>query len=133
LRRRVGARHGGDPEDPRRDRPTPLRRAAGTLRAAHHSSDAVSLLHFSAPRGTPASRSSCSRCSRMPPPSRESQRARVPQRRVTSSTRRGDGSGSSDRTWIFSFLNVCDALGLDAQYIRRGLQELRGRRPPVGN
>jgi hypothetical protein len=35
--------------------------------------------------------------------------------------------GSSDRTWIFSFLNVCDMLGLDAQYIRRGLRELRER------
>lgn len=31
----------------------------------------------------------------------------------------------SDRTWPFSFLNVCDALDLDADYLRGGLQRRR--------
>ena len=28
---------------------------------------------------------------------------------------------ATDRTWIFSFENVCDVLDLDAEYLRRGL------------
>jgi len=28
-----------------------------------------------------------------------------------------------DRQWIFSFLNVCDFLGLDPGYLRRGLRQ----------
>ncbi len=28
--------------------------------------------------------------------------------------------------WIFSFDNVCDLLGLDAEYVRRGLRETLG-------
>lgn len=28
---------------------------------------------------------------------------------------------SNDRSWIFSFENICDVLGLDASYLRRGL------------
>ena len=29
--------------------------------------------------------------------------------------------------WIFSFENVCDLLGLDLEYVRRGLRETQGR------
>src|ERR687887_2795196 len=32
-----------------------------------------------------------------------------------------------DRTWLFSFQNICDVLGLDADYLRRGLRALRER------
>ncbi len=28
---------------------------------------------------------------------------------------------SDDRDWVFSFLNVCDFLGLDAEFLRKGL------------
>lgn len=34
---------------------------------------------------------------------------------------------SSDRSWIFSFENICDVLGLDAGYLRRGLHDYRRR------
>ena len=27
-----------------------------------------------------------------------------------------------DRSWLFSFQNICDVLGLDADYLRRGLR-----------
>jgi hypothetical protein len=41
----------------------------------------------------------------------------------------------TDRSWLFSFENVCDVLGLDAEYLRRGLHALRDARgaaaPPV--
>ena len=30
---------------------------------------------------------------------------------------------SQDRAWIFSFNNVCELLGLDPDYVRRGLRE----------
>ena len=30
--------------------------------------------------------------------------------------------------WFFSFPSVCDVLGLDAQYVRRGLEEWREKR-----
>jgi hypothetical protein len=30
-----------------------------------------------------------------------------------------------DRRWIFSFLNVCDLLGVDPGYLRRGLSQWR--------
>ena len=33
---------------------------------------------------------------------------------------------SKDR-WIFSFENVCDLLGLDPEYLRRGLRDWRAR------
>jgi hypothetical protein len=37
----------------------------------------------------------------------------------------------TDRSWLFSFENVCDILGLDAEYLRRGLRALRdGARAP---
>jgi hypothetical protein len=32
-----------------------------------------------------------------------------------------DWFSSDDREWIFSFANVCDFLGLDAEYLRKGL------------
>ena len=42
----------------------------------------------------------------------------------------------ADRTWLFSFQNICDVLGLDADYLRRGLRvwkerALEGRRGKV--
>ena len=33
--------------------------------------------------------------------------------------------GAND--WIFSFDNVCDLLGLDPEYVRRGLRETQGK------
>ena len=41
---------------------------------------------------------------------------------------------SVDRTWLFSFENICDTLEISAEYVRRGLREWReknreGRRP----
>jgi hypothetical protein len=43
---------------------------------------------------------------------------------------------SADRAWLFSFENVCDTLGISAEYVRRGLREWRekntgGRRPKM--
>ena len=35
---------------------------------------------------------------------------------------------ATDRTWIFSFENVCDVLDLDAGYLRRGLHAWSQRR-----
>jgi hypothetical protein len=32
---------------------------------------------------------------------------------------------SAGNDWIFSFDNVCDLLGLDPEYVRRGLRETR--------
>lgn len=32
-----------------------------------------------------------------------------------------------DRTWVFSFLNLCDVLDLDGEYIRRGLHALKAK------
>jgi hypothetical protein len=37
---------------------------------------------------------------------------------------------SNDRTWIFSFENICDVLGLDAGYLRRGLHAYRRNASP---
>ena len=34
---------------------------------------------------------------------------------------------NDDRTWVFSFLNLCDVLELDAEYLRRGLRALKAR------
>ncbi len=39
----------------------------------------------------------------------------------------GDWIESSDRSWTFSFERICDALDLDAEYIRRGVRELKQR------
>ena len=41
---------------------------------------------------------------------------------------------SSDRSWLFSFENICDTLEINAEYVRRGLRDWReknhnGRRP----
>src|SRR5437763_4545235 len=32
-----------------------------------------------------------------------------------------------DRTWLFSFQNICDVLDIDADYLRRGLREWKQR------
>jgi hypothetical protein len=32
-----------------------------------------------------------------------------------------------DRTWVFAFLNLCDVLDLDGEYLRRGLHALKAR------
>lgn len=37
---------------------------------------------------------------------------------------------NEDESWPFSFVNICEALGLDPSYIRRGIHQWR-RRPPV--
>ena len=38
-----------------------------------------------------------------------------------------------DRTWLFSFENICDVLDIDSEYVRRGLHALKRRaaRPKV--
>lgn len=33
--------------------------------------------------------------------------------------------GSTDRSWLFSFENICDTLEINAEYVRRGLREWR--------
>ncbi len=43
---------------------------------------------------------------------------------------------SEDRSWLFSFENICDTLEISAEYVRRGLREWaernqHGRRPKV--
>ena len=42
---------------------------------------------------------------------------------------------SPDRSWLFSFENICDTLEINADYVRRGLREWRerneNRRPKV--
>lgn len=37
---------------------------------------------------------------------------------------------SHDRTWLFSFENICDTLEINADYVRRGLREWTERRRP---
>ena len=37
-----------------------------------------------------------------------------------------------DRTWMFSFLNLCDVLDLDGEYLRRGLHALKARAAGTG-
>lgn len=32
---------------------------------------------------------------------------------------------SEDRTWIFSFQNICDVLGIESAYLRRGLHAIK--------
>lgn len=34
---------------------------------------------------------------------------------------------STDRTWLFSFENICDTLEINAEYVRRGLREWRSK------
>jgi hypothetical protein len=33
----------------------------------------------------------------------------------------------TDRSWLFSFENICDVLDIDGEYLRRGLHELKAR------
>jgi hypothetical protein len=33
-----------------------------------------------------------------------------------------------DGSWLFSFENICDVLGIEADYVRRGLHALKARR-----
>ena len=39
--------------------------------------------------------------------------------------------GSDDREWAFSFENICDVLGLDSAYVRRGLSKWHQQKTPV--
>lgn len=57
---------------------------------------------------------------------RERDPATSKERRILRETQRW--ITSNDRTWVFSFLRVCEALDLDASYIRRGLRDLRANR-----
>lgn len=50
------------------------------------------------------------------------------QRRTFVSTQRW--LTNSDRTWLFSFLRICEALDLDPEYIRKGLRQRRAARVP---
>src|SRR2546422_1441158 len=34
---------------------------------------------------------------------------------------------SEDRTWLFSFENICDTLEISAEYVRRGLREWKAK------
>lgn len=34
---------------------------------------------------------------------------------------------ATDRTWHFSFVNICETLSIDVDYVRRGLQNWRRR------
>jgi len=36
---------------------------------------------------------------------------------------------TDDQQWPFSFLNICNVLGIDPGYIRRGLKQLRQEQP----
>ena len=40
---------------------------------------------------------------------------------------------SADRSWLFSFENICDVIDIDSEYVRRGLYALKRRaaRPKV--
>ena len=38
---------------------------------------------------------------------------------------------SDDERWPFSFVNICAALGIDAQYLRQGLAHWRQQHPPL--
>ncbi len=39
----------------------------------------------------------------------------------------GEWIDSDDRSWMFSFERICDALDLNAEYIRRGVRALKQR------
>ena len=45
------------------------------------------------------------------------------QRGRDTSEKRRSGSMAGGNNWIFSFINICELLGLDPDYIRRGLHE----------
>lgn len=55
-------------------------------------------------------------------------RANDPRRHMAPSRRREILAwfSSTDRVWLFSFERVCEALGLDADYLRRGLWRRAG-------
>lgn len=38
---------------------------------------------------------------------------------------------SDDRSWLFSFENICDTLEINADYVRRGLRTWSERKPAV--
>jgi hypothetical protein len=38
-----------------------------------------------------------------------------------------DWIGSSNRAWFFSFENICETLGINPEYLRRGLESWRSR------
>ena len=38
---------------------------------------------------------------------------------------------SGEREWPFSYVNICEVLGLNPEYIRRGLSKWRQQRSPV--
>ena len=38
-----------------------------------------------------------------------------------------DWIADTDRTWLFSFENICDVLDINSEYIRRGLRALKQR------
>lgn len=38
---------------------------------------------------------------------------------------------SDDRSWLFSFENICDTLEINADYVRRGLRRWTERKPAV--
>jgi len=38
---------------------------------------------------------------------------------------------SDDRSWLFSFENICDTLEINADYVRRGLRTWAEREPAV--
>ena len=63
------------------------------------------------------------------------------QRHATARDRRGQDAfsqadawfASEETEWVFSFVSVCDALGIDAAYVRAGLRRwLDGHYAPLG-
>jgi hypothetical protein len=42
----------------------------------------------------------------------------------------GEWIDSTERSWVFSFERVCEALGLDVQFIRRGVRAWKKRSAP---
>jgi hypothetical protein len=40
---------------------------------------------------------------------------------------------SDDRAWIFSFLNICDVLAIEAEYLRRGLRAVKKQAQASGH
>ena len=40
---------------------------------------------------------------------------------------------SDDRAWIFSFQNICEVLGIEAEYLRRGLHSIKRQAQAQGH
>jgi hypothetical protein len=38
---------------------------------------------------------------------------------------------SGDRSWLFSFENICDTLEINADYVRRGLRQWKAQGPQI--